>query len=188
MKTWFECRVKFPQQDEQGKVKNVTSVSLVDALSFTEAEAKVYEEYGQRVMGEFEVVTIAKSKIIDIFEYQDADTFYQAKVVYMVADTDSGKEKKVTNLTLVGAHNVGEAFERIKESLSSMLMSFTVPEIKESKVEEVFHHVAEEIPNNLTPISEVPRDIGSVAHMGVINDIETEEHEETKILAGIASG
>ena len=84
LQTWFECKVKFAHINEQGKSVNKTETSLVDALSFTEAEAKIYEEYGQRVMGEFTVMTIAKSKIIDIFEYEDADTFYQAKVMFFM--------------------------------------------------------------------------------------------------------
>ncbi len=157
MKTWFACKVKYPKQDEQGRVKDVTEAYLADALSFTEAEAKIYEEMGQRVMGEFQVMSITKSKIIDIFEFEDADVFYQAKVVYMVADADSGKEKKVTNLMLVGAHHIKEAYERIHSSLNNMLVTFTVPEIKESPILEIFHHLAEgeeKIPDNLVPIAE----------------------------------
>lgn len=144
------------KEDEQGRTKNVTETYLVDALSFTEAEAKIYEEVGQRIMGEFQVTGISKSRVTDVFEYPDADTFFQAKVVYFVADADSGKEKKVTNLMLVTANDVKHAFERIFESLNNMLVTFTVPEVKESPVLEVFHHNGEQkIPDNLKPLSEV---------------------------------
>ncbi len=163
METWFEIKVKHPKQDEQGRVKDVTEMFLADALSFTEAEAKIYEEMDQRVMGEFEVMTIAKSKVIAGFEYDDADTFYQCKVVYSVVDADTGKEKKVTNLMLVQAKHVGEAFERIKDSLKSMLVTFEVPDIKESKVLEVFHHVADEIPDNLTPLADHELDSAAIS-------------------------
>ena len=167
MKVWFACKVKYQKEDEQGRVKNVTEAYLADALSFTEAEAKIYEEIGQRVMGEFQVTSIAKSKIIDVFEFPDSDTFYQAKVTYMVADADSGKEKKVTNLMLVGAHHVKEAWDRVHESLNNMLVTFIVPEVKESPILEVFHHNSEteKIPDNLTPISE----------------LETEEEDEQAV-------
>lgn len=160
MKVWFTCKVKYQKEDEQGRMKNVTETYLTDALSFTEAEAKIYEEIGQRVMGEFQVTSISKSKIVDVFEYPDADTFYQAKVTYMVADADSGKEKKVTNLMLVHAANVRDAWDRIHESLNNMLVTFLVPEVKESPVLEVFHHVSneEKIPDNLTPVSEIEAD------------------------------
>ena len=162
MQTWFSCKVKYQKEDEQGRVKNVSEAYLVDALSFTESEAKIYEEIGQRIMGEFQVTSIVKSRIMDVFEYPDSDTFYQCKVTYMIVDGDSGKEKKVTNLMLVTAHHVKEAYERIHESLNNMLVTFIVPEIKESPIIEVFKHVkepgSEKIPANLTPISELEED------------------------------
>lgn len=158
MKTWFTCKVKYQKEDEHGRVKNVTEAYLTDALSFTEAEARIYEEMGQRVMGEFAVTSIAKSKVVDVFEYKDADTFYQAKVSYMVADADSGKEKKVTNLMLVTAENVKMAYDRIHENLNNMLVTFVVPEVKESPILEVFHHFKDEekLPEgNFKPVAEV---------------------------------
>ena len=158
MKTWFTCKVKYQKEDEHGRLKNVNEAYLADALSFTEAEARIYEEMGQRVMGEFAVTSIAKSKIIDVFEYKDADKFYQAKVSYMVADADSGKEKKVTNIMLVTAHDVKMAWERIHESLNNMLVTFVVPEVKESPILEVFHHYkeGEKLPSgNFKPLAEV---------------------------------
>lgn len=144
MKTWFVIAVKYMKEDEHGRIKNVVEKYLVDALSFTEAEARIYEEMGQRVMGEFHVKDISRTSIIDIFEYKDSDQFYQAKVSYMIADADSGKEKKVNNLMLVTAHSVDEAHNRIRKSLNNMLVTFTVPEIKESKILEVFHHEMKE--------------------------------------------
>lgn len=140
MKTWFESTVKYMKEDDHGRVRNVTEHYLVDALSFTEVEARINEEMGQRVMGEFQVKSERKSQIIDVFEYPGGDVFYQVKVSYLLTDADSGKEKKVVNTMLVHAANVKEAYERIHESLNNMLVTFTVPEIKESKILEVFHH------------------------------------------------
>ncbi|OEJ99707.1 DUF4494 domain-containing protein [Roseivirga misakiensis] len=161
MQNWFTCKVKYQKEDENGRVKNVTETYLADALSFTEAEAKIYDEIGQRVMGEFQVTSIAKSKIVDVFEYPEGDVFYQAKVSYMVGDADTGKEKKVTNLMIVHAPDIRVAWDRIHESLNNMLVTFVVPEIKESPILEVFHHVKsdeEKIPDNLTPVSELESD------------------------------
>lgn len=144
MKTWYVCTVRYQKEDDHGRIKNVTEKYLVDALSFTEAEAMIYEEMGQRVMGEFHVKDISRTSIVDVFEFAGSDQFYQAKVSYMITDSDSGKEKKVNNLMLVTAHSVDEAHNRLKESLNNMLVTFTVPEIKESPVLEVFHHYKKE--------------------------------------------
>ena len=39
MHTWFECKIRYEKLMENGMNKKVTEPYLVDALSFTEAEA-----------------------------------------------------------------------------------------------------------------------------------------------------
>ncbi|WP_290387099.1 DUF4494 family protein, partial [uncultured Muribaculum sp.] len=44
MSTWFECKVRYDKIQENGSAKKVNEPYLVDALSFTEAEARIIEE------------------------------------------------------------------------------------------------------------------------------------------------
>ena len=44
MHTWFECKIRYEKVMENGMQKKVTEPYLVDALSFTEAEARIIEE------------------------------------------------------------------------------------------------------------------------------------------------
>ena len=44
MHIWFECRIRYEKVMENGMQKKVTEPYLVDALSFTEAEARIIEE------------------------------------------------------------------------------------------------------------------------------------------------
>ncbi|HAP64278.1 MAG TPA: hypothetical protein DCR93_33950, partial [Cytophagales bacterium] len=156
MRTWYLAKVKYQKEDEEsGLLKSVTEAYLFDALSFTEAETRVYEELGDSIRGEWTITNINKTKILDVFTYPDADIYYRCKIEYTVADGDSGKEKKVVNLMLVTAHDVREAYDRIYESLSNMLVTFRVPEVVESPIVEVFPYQATEeaeepeIPANL---------------------------------------
>ena len=41
MHTWFECKIRYEKTMDNGMNKKVTEPYLVDALSFTEAEANV---------------------------------------------------------------------------------------------------------------------------------------------------
>ena len=43
MHTWFECKIRYEKVMENGMQKKVTEPYLVDALSFTEAEARIIE-------------------------------------------------------------------------------------------------------------------------------------------------
>lgn len=161
MRIWFLCKVKYAKENEQGLLKNVSEQYLVDAVSFTEAEARIYDMLGSTIRGDFQVTNISKSNFVDVFPYDDIDIWHKCKITYVVADADSGKEKKVTQYMLVTAHDVKEAYDRIHESLSNMLVTFRVPDITESPIVEVFPYERddEELlpppPSNLKPLSEV---------------------------------
>lgn len=161
MRVWFLCRVKYAKENEQGLLKNVSEQYLVDAVSFTEAEARIYDMLGSTIRGDFQVTNISKSNFVDVFPYDDIDIWHKCKITYVVADADSGKEKKVTQYMLVTAHDVKEAYDRIHESLNNMLVTFRVPDITESPIVEVFPYERddEELlpppPSNLKPLSEV---------------------------------
>jgi hypothetical protein len=86
MKTWFTCKIKYQQEQENGKIAKISESYLIDAVSYTEAEARIYQELGSIIRGEFQVTAITQSRIVDIFHYDDNDVWYQCKVTYMVAD------------------------------------------------------------------------------------------------------
>ena len=57
MSNWFECKVKYQKVDENGKQKGVAENYMVDAVSFTDAEARITKELEQYAgLGEFVVV------------------------------------------------------------------------------------------------------------------------------------
>lgn len=153
MKIWFQCKIKYQKEDENGRLKNITEPYLVDAVSYTEAEARIYQELGSVIQGEFEVTSITKSKISDIFHYDDTETWYKCKVTYIAADDQSGKEKKVTNQMLVTAMDLRQACERLLESLQGLLVTFDVVEIQLSPLVEIFPYVEDEHKGkNLVPV------------------------------------
>lgn len=63
MAQWFETKLRYDKVMENGVVKKVTEAYLVDALSFTEAEARITEEMAPYINGEFEVKAVKKEKI-----------------------------------------------------------------------------------------------------------------------------
>lgn len=159
MRIWFLCKVKYAKETEEGLLKSISEQYLVDAVSFTEAEAILYDRLGSQIRGDFQVTGISKSNIVDVFFYDDADIWHKCKVSYLVADADSGKEKKVTQYMIVTAEDVKQAYDRIQESLSNMLVSFRVPDITESALLDVFPFEKDEVkeqlpPGNFKPVSQ----------------------------------
>lgn len=67
MANWFECRVKYDKMLENGMQKKVTEPYLVDALSFTEAEARIIEEVSPFISGEFSVSAVKRANFSELF-------------------------------------------------------------------------------------------------------------------------
>ncbi len=155
MKTWFLCTVKYQKQDEQGAVQKVNEAYLVDAVSFSEAEERIYDEVGNFVKGDFMVNNISKSNYSDIFYYDDSETWYKSKMTYMMEE-EGKKPKKIINYVLVTAQNLKEAYERIEDNFKTLLVPYTLVSITESSLLEVFEYVPKEerIPKNLIPLAE----------------------------------
>ncbi|WKN41309.1 DUF4494 domain-containing protein [Tunicatimonas pelagia] len=166
MNTWFTCKIKYQKIDEKGKAKNVSEMYLVDAVSFTEAERRIYEKMESLIQGEFYVTGIAKAKISDVFNYEDSYLWHRCKMVYTLEEEGKGAEKKITNYVLLTAPNVKEAYDRMYQSLNNMLVDFRVTEIVESPIVEVFPYESpeeedtkfQEAPDNYRPLSEVNED------------------------------
>ncbi|NVK63829.1 MAG: DUF4494 domain-containing protein [Flavobacteriales bacterium] len=156
MNNWFTVKVKYTKQLDNGALKRVSEPYLLAAMTFTDAEARIYEELGQIIRGEFNVVGIARTEIHDIFAYDDADVWYKCKVRYETMDADNEKARKVNQNFLVSANSVKEAYERIQESLSTLMVDFEIPSIIVSPIVEIFPY-AEDLDRELSrkPIEEL---------------------------------
>jgi hypothetical protein len=139
MNNWFTVKVKYTKQLENGTFKRVSEPYLLAAMTFTDAEARIYEELGSIIKGEFNVVGITRTELHDIFAYDDADVWYKVKITYESESADDGeKSKKVAQNFLVGAHSVKDAYDRIKESLSTLMVDFLIPSIIISPIVDIF--------------------------------------------------
>jgi len=138
MNSWFTVKVKYTKQLENGTFKRVSEPYLLAAMTFTDAEARIYEELGSVIRGEFNVVGITRTELHDIFAYDDADVWYKVKVTYEAEGDEEEKKKKISQNFLVSAHSVKDAYDRIKESLSTLMVDFQIPSITVSPIVEIF--------------------------------------------------
>lgn len=140
MNNWFTVTVKYTKQMDDGTFKRVTEPYLLAAMTHSDAETRIYEELGAHIRGEFVVTGVKRTDIHDIFHYEDSDTWYKCKVNFESGGDgeEFGKGKRVSQFFLVSAHNVGEAYTRLRESLSGMLIDFQVPNIALSPLVDIF--------------------------------------------------
>ena len=140
MAEWFQAKVKFLRQMDNGLIKKVSETYLVDSNSFTETEARVLEE--NQGASNIACQTIARSNIKEVVFYGDTAIWFKVKVQYTDIEETTEKEKRFTLYLLVNAQDAKEAIERTQEHLKNMLVPFSIPKVEESPIVDVFEHRA----------------------------------------------
>ena len=139
MSNWFECKVKYQKVDENGKQKGVTENYMVDAVSFTDAEARITKELEQYAgLGEFVVASIKTTNYTEIIPNESGDRWFKCKAVFISFDEKSGKERRSSSTMLVQATDVKDAYEVLSKALSTTMADFTIPAINESSIMDIF--------------------------------------------------
>ena len=137
MSNWFECKVRFDKMQENGTVKRVNEPYLVDALSFTEAEARIIEELTPFISGEFSVSAVKRTKITEIFWDETGDRWYMVKVAYLIID-EKGNEKKSSTFILVQASDFRGAFENFVKNMETGMADYEIQSINETPLMDVY--------------------------------------------------
>jgi hypothetical protein len=68
MAQYFTVKAVFEIEDAKGKIKKQTETYLVDAMSVTEAEARITEYLSSRGENDFEIKSAGKSNIVGVIE------------------------------------------------------------------------------------------------------------------------
>jgi hypothetical protein len=137
---WFECRVSYEKMMENGVQKKVTEPYLVDALSFTEAEARIIEEIKPYISGDFTIADIKRARIQELFfnDNELADRYYRIKIHYITLDEKSGAEKKTAVQLLVQAADVKEAIAVLENGMKGSMADYVLASVVETMIMDVF--------------------------------------------------
>ena len=138
MANWFECKVRYDKTMENGSIKKVTEPYLVDALSFTEAEARIIEEMTPFISGEYSVSAVKRTKIAEIFRDDSADRWYLVKVAFITIDEKTAAEKRAVSQILVAATGFKGAYDRFMEGMKSTMADFEIVSISETPIMDVY--------------------------------------------------
>jgi len=165
MPSWYQGKIRYQKEEivtdkrgDQVKLKTINEAYLVDAVSYTDAEARLYKEVAANTPN-FTVTTISPMRLADVFFFEGGgDTWFKCKVVFLTED-EQGREKRIVNQMLVNAENAKQAYERIEESLKTMLIPIQITDVNTTKILDIFPYSEENsLPANLRPLSEVTTD------------------------------
>ena len=141
---WFLCKIRYEKTMEDGLQKKVTEQYVVDAMSFTEAEARIIEQMSSYISGEFEVVEIDRCKFKEIFfsDEEYSDKWYKAKLKFITIDEKTEKEKKAVVYYLVQAGSFEGARKNIDDVMGGTMIDYEIDTVSETVIMDVFEYTA----------------------------------------------
>lgn len=143
MSRFIETKVSFDKMLENGSVKKVTEPYIVDALSFTEAEARITEEIRPFISGEFTVSAVKKSNIAELFFDESGDRWYKVKAMFISIDEKTAAEKKKASYFLVQASNFKEALDNFNAGMKGTVSDYEIASISETAIMDVYRAKSE---------------------------------------------
>lgn len=141
-----ECVIAYDKTMEDGLQKKVSEKYVVDALTFAEAEERITEEMSSYISGEFKVDNINPCKFKEVFLSDDAsdDRWYIARLVFIVPDEKTGKEKKSKMHYLVQGSSVKGATKNVDDVMGGTMIDYVIEKVEETKYMDVFFHSVKE--------------------------------------------
>lgn len=154
--TWFECKIRYEKTMGNGMSKKVTEPYLVDAMSFTEAEARIIEEMMPFITGEFTVSDIKRANYSELFpcDEESADRWFKCKLIFITLDEKSGAEKKTSTQILVQAADLRDAVKKLDEGMKGTMADYQIASIAETSIMDVYPYTAEESNNSEEAIND----------------------------------
>ncbi|MCR5362443.1 MAG: DUF4494 domain-containing protein [Bacteroidales bacterium] len=140
MNSYFEVAVRYDKVLADGTPHKVTEQFLLDALSFTEAEARATDSLADYIAGEFRVVA---EKILNVSEVvttadESADRYYKLKYNIITVDEKSGKDKKQPQYVIIQAKSVDDARDRFQAYIKGWMADTELEAISETKYLDYF--------------------------------------------------
>ena len=138
---WFEVKVAYDKTMESGEQKRVTELYVVEAMSFTEAEAKVEKDIvAKYISSDYEIraITIPQYKEVWFTDDPKDDKYYKAKLQFITIDEKTEKEKKSNVYYLVQAGSFDAAKKHIESVMGGTMIDYVIASIKETNILDLF--------------------------------------------------
>ena len=139
MALWIEVKARYDKMGDNGTVSKVTESYLVDALTCTEAEARVTEELRPLISGDLSITSTAKTNIAEIFFSETTDErWYKVKVNFITLNEKTGKEKRNASYIVVNADDFADALGNFRAGMKGTMADYEIEAIAETKYIDVY--------------------------------------------------
>lgn len=137
---FFEVKVKYQKIDDNGKEAIATETYLVDALSYTECEARITKEMEPFLGQDFQIVNMKRANYNELAEDASADRYYKCKAVFVTIDEEKGRERRVASYILVQANDMEHAQANLNEFMKDTTVDWQCTAITETPIMDVYKY------------------------------------------------
>ena len=139
---YFIVGVRYEKALEDGTSAKTTEQYVVDALSWSECEAKITEKMIAYTNGDMEIVTMKKAGFSELFlsEVDSEDKYYDCSINMITIDDKSDKEKKTKVRYLVQGDTIEKARKNVDETTGGTMIDYNITSLKETPIMDVFLH------------------------------------------------
>lgn len=139
---WFETKIRFDKVQEDGTQKKVVEQYVVEAMNFTEAEAKTIAIAKNYCSGDYSVKNITPATYHETFfsDNEKDDKWYKAKLQFITIDEKTEKVKHQIVYYLVQGNSTESAQKNINEVMGHTMIDYVIVSIVETKILDVFEH------------------------------------------------
>lgn len=142
-RNWYKFRIKHSKILDSGKKKNVNSEYLVDAMSFTETEARAIKTANETICTrDFDIVAISRENVSEIIrsEGNDEDPWFKATVAIVIIDDATEEPKETPQVIYVQASDTHDADTVLREHMKDTIEDWDIKSITKTKVIEVLDY------------------------------------------------
>ena len=136
----FEVKIAVGRMGDDGTVRKVKETYVVNAVSFADAENRVFLEIGD-VNRIADVLTIVRAPYKEVFflDNDDAEaSWYKVKVAMIILDEQAGKERKSSVYYLVQGSSLANALANVDTVMRSSMIDYVSASGTETNVCDIF--------------------------------------------------
>lgn len=138
MAQWIETKLRYDKTMENGAVKKVTEPYLVDALSFTEAEARITDEMTPYISGDFSVAAVKKAKIAEVFTNETSERWWKIRAAFINVDERTGADKRTPSDYIVAGRDIDDALAHFRECMKGTMADYEITGVNDTPLLEIF--------------------------------------------------
>lgn len=128
-KEYFSCKARYVKIDSGDGERKVSESWLVDAMSVTEAEAKVVEYLKDYVNGELLVDKCQRCVYTDVIGNDDDEMYFECKF-YSIEFAENGKEKRTNFTALVKASDFHNAYKVFNDEMKNSMFDMHIDSLR----------------------------------------------------------